>query len=103
MGKLAHDSAMNWSVAEVLLAGEGGMTCVRAGVVAGVALESERSGTISGDAKCVCAGVVSGGETTDARARRWGRWRVWARREAWGEDKESTDGDVCGGTAECGA
>ena len=70
MGKLAQDSAMNWSVAETWLAGEGGLTCVDAGVIAGAALASERSGTISGGAKYVRAGVVSGGETTDVRARR---------------------------------
>ena len=103
MGKLAQDSAMNWSVAEAWLVSESGLTCVHAGVIAGAALASERSGAISGDAKCVRAGVVSGGETTDARARRWTRWRAWARRETWGEDKESTDDDVCGGAAECDA
>ena len=34
MGKLAHDSAINWSVAEAWLGNESGLTCVLAGVIA---------------------------------------------------------------------
>ena len=74
---------------------------MHAGVIASAALASERSDVITGDAKCMRAGVVSGGGTTDARARRWTRGRAWARREAWGGDKESTDDDVCVGAADC--